>query len=74
MKDLKQSTKQRFGALDFDYPDARRRGRDRRPRSRRRRRQSADKLVADRASARATSRATASTRASRRVMLVYAGR
>ncbi|EDN66802.1 CbbQ [Beggiatoa sp. PS] len=22
MKDLKQSTKQRFGALDFDYPDA----------------------------------------------------
>ncbi len=21
MKDLKQSTKQRFGALDFDYPD-----------------------------------------------------
>ena len=22
MKDLKQSTKQRFGALDFDYPEA----------------------------------------------------
>ena len=29
MKDLKQSTKQRFGALDFDYPERRNRNRDR---------------------------------------------
>ena len=34
MKDLKPSTKQRFGALDFTYPDAGNRGRDRRPRDR----------------------------------------
>jgi hypothetical protein len=32
MKDLKQSTKQRFGALDFDYPTRRDRDRDRQPR------------------------------------------
>ena len=36
LKDLKESTKQRFGAIDFDYPASRDRDRDRRPRGRHR--------------------------------------
>ena len=42
LKDLKQSTKQRFGALDFDYPERDDRDRDRGPRGRCRRRDRRD--------------------------------
>jgi nitric oxide reductase NorQ protein len=64
MKDLKQSTKQRFTGFDFDYPEAALEAQivARKPASTK----PPPRTLVKIARPRATSRATASTRASRR--------